>query len=186
MRRDEFNHVIAAASEVSGERKIVVVGSQAIFGSVDKPPGSMLMSMEADLYPLGDPDKATEIDASLGDGSQFQSTYGYYAHGVGPETAKAPAGWVDRLVEVQIPPRVRQREGLIALCLEAHDLVLAKCVAGRDRDWDFARDALQARLVDLEQLMARVDRLPIDATGQRRVLRMLEGIASRLELGDAQ
>jgi hypothetical protein len=30
---------------------------------------------------------------ALGDGSPFHAAFGYYAHGVGPETAKAPAGW---------------------------------------------------------------------------------------------
>ncbi len=29
-------------------------------------------------------------------------TFGYYAHGVGPETAKAPAGWEQRLVRVAV------------------------------------------------------------------------------------
>lgn len=98
MRRDEFEHVIAAAAEVSGEREIVVIGSQAILGSVPDPPKAMLFSMEADVYPLNAPAKAEEIDGSLGDGSPFHGTYGYYAHGVGPETAIAPRDWEERLV----------------------------------------------------------------------------------------
>jgi hypothetical protein len=49
MRRDEFEHVIAAAAEVSAEREIVVIGSQAILGSVKDPPATMLLSMEADV-----------------------------------------------------------------------------------------------------------------------------------------
>lgn len=110
MRRPQFEHVIAAAAIVSGEREIVVVGSQAILGNVDEPPESMLFSMEVDVYPRHDPEKAGDIDGSLGDGSQFQSTYGYYAHGVGPETAKAPAGWEERLVKIDIPPRPGQSE----------------------------------------------------------------------------
>lgn len=130
MQRSDFDHIIAAAAEVSGEGELVVIGSQAILGSVDRPPQSMLVSMEVDIYPLHDPPKATEIDASLGDGSQFQSTYGYFAHGVGPETAKAPTGWADRLVRVEVPPRVQQARGAVAFCLELHDLVLSKCVAG--------------------------------------------------------
>ncbi len=86
MRRHEFEHVIAAAAAVAGEREIVVIGSQAIFGSVADPPRRMLISMEADVYPRNDPRKADEIEGSMGEGSLFQSTYGYYAHGVGPET----------------------------------------------------------------------------------------------------
>lgn len=134
MRRADFNHVIAAAAEVTGERKIVVIGSQAILGSIEDPPSALTFSMEADLYPLNDPGKAIEIDGSLGDGSAFHATYGYYAHGVGPETVVAPAGWADRLLEVEIPARPGGQGPVVALCLEKHDLVLAKAVAGRERD----------------------------------------------------
>lgn len=180
MDRTQFEHVIAAAAIVSGEREIVVIGSQAILGSVEEPPTSMLRSMEADVYPLGDPEKAIDIEGSLGDGSQFQGTHGYYAHGVGPETAKAPAGWQDRLVKVEIPARVGQERGAIALCLDAHDLVLAKCAAGRDRDWEFARDALGAGLVQIDELLRRVDDIPVSASDQTHIRAMLNGIAAQL------
>lgn len=183
MRREDFNHVIAAAAQVAGEREIVVIDSQAILGTVDEPPPSLLISMEADVYPRNDPAKATAIDANLGDGSAFHGTYGYYAHGVGPETAKAPAGWIDRLVRVEIPPRVGQKDGVTALCLEIHDLVLSKCVAGRDRDWDFARDALEAGLVEIDELLLLIRDLPIDRSDQMHLRQMLEGIVGRLDLG---
>ena len=178
MRRDEFEHVIAAAAEVSGEREIVVIGSQAILGSVSDPPEAMLFSMEADVYPLRAPHKAEEIDGSLGDGSAFHGMNGYYAHGVGPETAVAPAGWEERLVRVDIPPRVGQSTGAVALCLEIHDLVLAKCAAGRERDWEFARDAIAAGLVRMEELFRRIDDLP-EPADQGRIRRLLEGIVAR-------
>lgn len=182
MRREDFNHVIAAAAQVAEEQEIVVIGSQAILGAVDDPPPSLLISMEADVYPLNDPAKAISIDANLGDGSAFHGTYGYYAHGVGPETAKAPAGWMDRLVRVEIPPRVGQEAGVVALCIEPHDLVLSKCVAGRERDWDFAQDALEAGLVGIDELLGRVGDLPIDPPDQQHLRKMLEGIASKLDL----
>ncbi len=182
MRREDFEHVIAAAAEVSGEREIVVIGSQAILGSVADPPKAMLFSMEADVYPLRDPAKAEEIDGSLGDGSAFHGTYGYYAHGVGPETAKAPAGWEGRLVRVEVPPRVGQKEGVVALCLEVHDLVLAKCVAGRGRDWEFARTAIEEDLVEVEELFRRIPDLP-ESANQGHVRKMLEGIARQAQAG---
>ena len=186
MRRSDFNHLIAAAAEVSGEREIVVIGSQAILGTVDRPPGSMVRSMEADIYPLRNPEKAIEIDANLGDGSLFHSTYGFYAHGVGPETAVAPTGWIERLAKVAIPSRVGQREEVTALCMETHDLVLAKCAAGRDRDWEFAREALEARLVQVDTLLARVDDLPTGKDDREHVRQMLEGIVSQLRRGRDQ
>lgn len=135
MRLDQLLHVVAAAANVVGEDRIVVVGSQAILGSHPDAPASLLMSMEADLYPLDSPQRADEIDGALGDGSQFHRSFGYYAHGVGPETAKAPAGWEERLVPIEVEPRPGSARSSVALCLETHDLVLAKCAAGRDRDW---------------------------------------------------
>lgn len=184
MRREDFEHVVAAAAEISGEREIVVIGSQAILGSVAEPPKAMLFSMEADVYPLRAPAKAEEIEGSLGDGSAFHGTYGYYAHGVGPETAKAPAGWEHRLVKVEIPPRVGQKVGAIALCLEVHDLVLAKCVAGRERDWDFARAAIEEGLVEVGELFRRLPELP-QAADQGHLRKMLEGIVkqARADIG---
>ncbi|MCP9488846.1 MAG: hypothetical protein MSC31_03115 [Solirubrobacteraceae bacterium MAG38_C4-C5] len=93
MRREDFEHVIAAAANITGEDDFVVIGSQAILGSHPAAPDAMLRSLEVDLYPLRSPERADAIDGALGDGSQFHRTFGYYAHGVGPETAKAPSGW---------------------------------------------------------------------------------------------
>lgn len=161
MRRADLLHVVHAAATVSGETEIVVVGSQSILGAVAEPPESMLVSMEADVFPLHAPDKAEDIDGALGDGSPFHSAYGYYAHGVGPETAKAPSGWDQRLVRVEVPQRAVSKVRAVALCLEPHDLVLAKLAAGRARDWDFARDAVAAGLVDPAVLRVRVHDLPV-------------------------
>lgn len=146
MRRDQLEHLVAAAANVAGLDEFVVIGSQAILGSFPDAPESLLRSLEADLYPAERPDRAADIDGALGDGSQFHRSFGYYAHGVGPETAKAPAGWEERLVRISIPPRPGSQRRPAALCLEPHDLVLAKCAAGRERDWDFAREAIGARL----------------------------------------
>jgi hypothetical protein len=179
VRKAEFDHVIAVAATVTGEDEIVVIGSQAILGTFEDPPEAMLVSIEADVYPRVTPAKAEEIDGALGDGSQFQATFGYYAHGVGPETAKAPTGWEERLVRVEVPRRPSEVGTVIALCLEVHDLVLAKCVAGRDRDWDFAATALGAGLVDFSRLVAGVEDLPVDVAGRKHVKAMLDGIRTR-------
>ena len=107
----------------------------------------------------------------------FHRTYGYYAHGVGPETAKAPAGWEQRLIAVEIPARLAARRPVVALCLEPHDLVLAKCVAGRERDWEFAREALAHRLVDPDVLLGRIEDLPVDEEHRRHIRARLEATA---------
>lgn len=178
MRREDFEHVIAAAANITGEDDFVVIGSQAILGSHPAAPDAMLRSLEVDLYPLRSPKRADAIDGALGDGSQFHRTFGYYAHGVGPETAKAPTGWERRLVKAAVPARVGSRRSPVAWCLEVHDLVLSKCAAGRERDWEFAADALGAGLVQGDVLLARIADLPVGETTRAHVDEILRAIVA--------
>jgi hypothetical protein len=99
---------------VTGLDEFVVVGSQAILGSLEQPPESMLQSLEVDIYPLRDPRATDLIDGALGDGSQFHVAFGYCPHGVGPETAKAPAGWQERLVKRDVPSRPGSEGTIVA------------------------------------------------------------------------
>jgi hypothetical protein len=178
VQRQDFEHVIAAAANVSGEDEFVVIGSQAVLGSFPDPPDELLQSMEADIYPAAAPDKADLIDGALGDGSPFHESFGYYAHAVGPETAKAPEGWRDRLVRVPIRARVGSERSPVALCLEPHDLVLSKCVAGRDRGWQFAAVMIRAQLVDPEELLARVPSLPVEARERGEIVSVLNAMTA--------
>lgn len=177
MRIEDLMHVVAAAANVVDEDEFVVVGSQAILGAHPDAPQSLLRSMEADLYPRHRPEKADAIDGALGDGSQFHRSFGYYAHAVGPETAALPEGWESRLIRVAVPPRPGSRAAPVALCLEPHDLVLAKCAAGRQQDWDFAVEALTAGLVDAAELARRIEQMEPDQ--RPRLREMLDGLVER-------
>ena len=177
MKRNEFEHVIAAAANVISEDEFVVIGSQAVLGSTSAVPDSMLVSMEADIYPAGEPERAIEVDGALGDGSPFHRQFGYYAHGVGPETAKAPTGWQERLVRVDIPPRPKSSRRPVAFCLEIHDLVLSKLVAGRDRDIDYAHQARAHGLLDVDTLRERVSDLPVAVERRCCVAALVESLA---------
>ena len=174
MRREDLLHVVAAAAEIVGEDEFVVIGSQSILGTFADAPASLLRSQEADIYPRASPEKAIEIEGAIGDGSYFQQTYGYYAHAVGPETAKAPSGWEDRLVVVKIPPRVRSTRDAVALCLEPHDAILAKLAANRERDWEFARDAIAAGIIDPAVLFERIPGLPVGEELRELIRRSVE------------
>ena len=153
MRREQLEHVLRASAQICGEDDIVVVGSQAILGSYPDAPAELLISVEADVYPRSTPHLAELIDGSIGEASPFHATFGYYAHGVGPETVHAPSGWSDRLV----PMRNENTRGATGWCLEPHDLVLAKLAAGREKDLLYARDALSTSLVEPAMLSARAD-----------------------------
>jgi len=129
MRRHELEHIIRAAAAITNEYEFVVVGSQSILGGFPDAPKDLLESTEADVYPLHSPDKADLIDGSIGEGSPFAETFGYYAQGVGPETATLPQGWQERLVKVQSA----STDLKIGWCLEAHDLAASKDEAGKHR-----------------------------------------------------
>jgi Xaa-Pro aminopeptidase len=75
------------------------------------------------------------VDGSIGEGSPFHQTFGYYAHGVGEDTAVLREGWRGRLV-----PLHNENTGHgTGLCLEVHDLAVSKLVAGREKDLVFLR-----------------------------------------------
>jgi len=84
MTRDQLEHVIRAAATIAVDDEIVVIGSQAILGEYPDAPEELLVSVEADVYPRHHVERADLIDGSIGEGSPFHSTFGYYAHGVGP------------------------------------------------------------------------------------------------------
>jgi Nucleotidyltransferase of unknown function (DUF6036) len=175
MRRAELEHVIRAAAAVAEDDEIVVIGGQAILGQFPDAPAPLLASREADVYPRNHPERSVEIDGSLGDGSYFDLTYGYYAHAVGPETATLPAGWESRLVAI----RNENTGGATGLCLEVHDLLLSKVVAGRERDREFAREALRHGLADPDELRRRVADLPLGAERLEAVRRTVDGVVAR-------
>lgn len=179
MRRAELEHVIRAAAEVAGTDEIVVVGSQAILAQFPDAPASLLVSQEADVYPREAPELAELIDGALGDGSPFHESFGYYAHGVGPETTKAPTGWEERLVPVRVD-RLPSGGEVIGWCLDVHDLVLAKAAAGRERDWEYVTEAIRHQLVSTDALLSRVTDLPVSRAQHETIRKMLDGIGARV------
>lgn len=166
MTRAELEHVIRAAAAISRDNDIVVVGSQAVLGQYPNAPRELCVSMEADVYPRTHPERADLIDGSIGELSPFHTTFGYYAQGVGPETATLPAGWEQRLVRVSNA----NTQGATGWCLELHDLVLAKYVAGREKDHDYIRVAIAHGLLDRHELEGRAQTLAIDDVRRVQIL----------------
>jgi hypothetical protein len=170
MKRSDLEHLIRAAAAVTDQYEIMVVGSQSILGSVPDAPELLLRSMEADLYPLHRPDLADLIDGAIGEGSPFDAFFGYYAQGVGPETAVLPTGWESRVVKIQN----ENTDLKIGYCLEPHDLAASKLAAGREKDWPFVETLLQHKLVAGSTLLARIATLPIAKANQDRLQRWVE------------
>ena len=87
MRRDQLEHIIRAAADLTNETDFIIIGSQAILGRHPNAPAPLLVSMEADIYARNRPDLSDDIDGNLGRGSRFDQTFGYHADGVSPTTA---------------------------------------------------------------------------------------------------
>ena len=158
MNRLQLEHIIRASADIAEDDEIVIIGSQAVLGQFPEAPEELLVSMEADVYPKNRPERSDLIDGSIGEGSPFHDTYGYYAQGVGETTAVLPHGWESRLVAV----RNENTRGATGWCLEIHDLVVAKLVAGREKDLRFAEAAARHELVQREALIARVAQTSLD------------------------
>lgn len=155
MTREHFEHAIRAAGAVLGVNELLVIGSQALHGSVTgELPEEASRSIEVDVAAMHDDDGrcADLIDGSIGEASMFHETFGYYAQGVVEKTAILPNGWRERLVRFDTPGT----QGVIAWCLEIHDLWLSKAIAGREKDLEFCRALIARQLVRTDVLRERL------------------------------
>lgn len=155
MNKEEFDHCIRAAADVSGESQLLVIGSQAAHGSVrgELPPEAM-RSIEVDIAVFDDPEreKSDLIDGSIGEASLFHESFGVYVDGVSETTATLPNGWRDRLVRYETPAT----NDIVAWCLDLHDLWISKAVAGRPKDLAYCRAFLARELVGASILKQRL------------------------------
>ncbi len=156
MQRYELEHIIRAAGSITGADEIVVIGSQSILGAVPNAPAFLLRSMEADVFTFRDSRDADLIDGSIGEGSPFHETFGYYAQGVWIDTAVLPEGWKERLVEVCN----ENTRGVRGKCLCPHDLAVSKLVAGREKDLEFVGAMIDHGLLDPATMASRFAGLP--------------------------
>lgn len=159
MQRHQLEHIVRAAAGITGATEFVIVGSQSVLGQFPDAPEDLLASMEADIFSLRSPADADLVDGCIGEGSPFHQTFGYYAHGVGHDTAVLPDGWSDRLVPVR-----NGNTGMgTGLCLEVHDLAASKLVAGREKDMEFVAGLFRHGMIEAAALRCRLAATPLTA-----------------------
>lgn len=156
MTREELEHAIRAACDISGDDEVYVFGSQAILGQYPDAPDSLRQSAEADIAPVRAVDMVDAIDTHLGELSTFHDTFGFYVHGVSIEAAVLPDRWQQRAIEV----RNDNTNNSTGWCVEAHDLAASKLVAFRDKDRAFVRILLGEGLIQPRKLLKRLSQLP--------------------------
>jgi hypothetical protein len=178
MNREQLQHAMKSAVDITGADDLVVIGSQSILGSFDEDelPPAAIASIEVDLAFLHDPgdEKSGAVDGGIGEMSAFHDTYGYYAQGVSTSTAVLPNGWWSRLVPVE-GHATGHRYGS---ALEPHDCVVAKLVAGREKDLDFATALIREGKVHVDLLIERARTLDVDHRILNRILAWLAAFSA--------
>ena len=154
MKRSELEHLIRASGAIVDDNELIIIGSQSILGQFPEAPVALRASMEADIFPKNKPELSELVDGSIGEGSFFHEQFGYYAQGVGPETAVLPGGWRQRFIVVEN----ENTKGVRGLCLEVHDLAISKYIAGRPKDLDFNRELVRHNMVEQKTLHRRLSK----------------------------
>jgi hypothetical protein len=162
VKRHELEHVLRAAGAITGVSTWVIIGSQAILGAMADAPDELLVSQEVDLYAPESELASDLVDGSIGEKSPFHETFGYYGHGVGPETAVLPARWRDRAITIRTP----STGGVTGICPHPSDLAVSKLAAWREKDREFVRALVQHGIVTIDELRMRLSELE-SATAER-------------------
>jgi hypothetical protein len=169
MKKQQLDHVLRAAGEITGLKQFIIIGSQSLHGKYPDLPDDIILSAEVDLIAKKNPHKSEALNF-IGVYSRFHETHGYYADPVDESTATLPKDWKARLVN--LPPG--DTAGVSGLCLDPHDLAIAKYVARREKDIVFT-SALAARgIVEKPQLLALLAKTPIDAEVRERIRGYIE------------
>jgi hypothetical protein len=171
MRRSDLEHLIRAAGAISGSKRVIVIGSQAILGQFPfGAPDRATLSVEADLLPIDAPDMADLLTGTIGELSAFHDSWGYFGDGVSIDTAVLPQDWRDRL----IPIDNENTNGYIGLCLEVHDLLISKYIAGREKDREFCRAVAEAGLVSPQILRERLASTDVESPRRNLILAWID------------
>lgn len=156
MRRDQLEHAIRTACQITHQNEVIVIGSQAILGTYPEYelPTIATRSLEVDILPITDDNNITIELADLivgvaGELSPFEQLHGFSIDGVDLTTAALPDGWRDRLVKVQNANTAAPsgQPQYIGWCLDKEDLCVAKLCAFRPKDRDFVDALIREDLV---------------------------------------
>jgi hypothetical protein len=164
MKKREIDHVLRAAGRITGEKQFIIIGSQSLHGKYPDLPDEIVKSVEVDLF-ASKKSSRTEWLGAIGIDSPFHESYGYYVDPVDDKTAVLPKGWKGRLVNLS----PGDTEGVKGLCLEPHDLAIAKYVASREKDRIFTRELARRGLLSEAKLLSLLDQTPVDENTRERI-----------------
>jgi len=176
MKKQQLDHILRAAGRITGEKQFVIIGSQSLHGKYPDLPDDIVRSAEVDLIASKTPGRTEWLNV-IGVHSPFHESFGYYADPVDEKTATLPKGWKGRLVN--LPPG--ETEGVRGLCLDPHDLAIAKYVARREKDIAFNSELARRGIVARERLLSLLKQTAVGDEMRKRIRDDIERDFGRLE-----
>ena len=164
MKKLEVDQVLRAAGRITGERKFIIIGSQSLHGKFPDLPDDLVKSFEVDLIASKHADRTDWLNV-IGLYSPFHESFGYYADPVDHTTATLPKGWKGRLVSLP----AGDTEGVQGLCLDPHDLAIAKYVARREKDVVFTRELARRGIVSCDRLLELLNKTAVSTEIRDRI-----------------
>ena len=164
MKKQQVDHVLRAAGRITGEKQFIIIGSQSLHGKHPDLADDIVRSAEVDLIAKRDASRTEWLNV-IGQDSEFHDQFGYYADPVDETTATLPKGWKGRLVNLP----AGDTEGVRGLCLDPHDLAIAKYAARREKDLIFTRELAQRGIVSQERLLSLLDQTPVGEDTRERI-----------------
>jgi len=170
LKRDYLFKLFEEARRLIGHRDYVIVGSLSILGSQDEDglPLEMSMSNDIDSFAKSDPGRLEDVQAMLGEGSDFHRANGYFLDPVSPKLPSLPDGWESRMTRIE-------RDGLCLWFLDPADAAISKYARSAPNDRRWIRAGILAGLVPLEAVRSRIAATTfLDAEEEERVRRQVD------------
>jgi len=161
MKKQQVEHVLRAAGRITGQKRLIIIGSQSLHGAHPDLADEILTSFEVDIVAA----RNVEWLNAIGSDSPFHESFGYFADPVDESTAILPKGWKARLINLASG----DTEGVQGLCLEPHDLAIAKYVAGREKDNVFTRELVRRGIVKRDKLLLLLEHTPLSEEQRERI-----------------
>lgn len=151
MNRAHLFTLFERAHRLTGHRDFVVIGSLSILGTEDedKLPMEMSMSIDIDCYTQADPARIYDVQAALGEGSDFHVAHGYFLDPVSPSLPSLPDGWKDRMVLIE-------RGALRLWFLDPDDAAVSKYARSQANDLRWIRAGLLSGHISLPRIRTRL------------------------------
>lgn len=153
MRKSQLEAALRAASDASGEKELVLAGSQSVFAHTDEVPVEVLVSEECDVWNRRTNDKLEGIAETVGRTSPYHIANGVFVDSVERGLVVLPAGWENRLKPLRAGD-------VTAWCLDVNDLVVSKLDAGRLKYYEFINAVLRIRLASRDEIVRRIQSFP--------------------------